>query len=115
MSPIAPDSPQLAGDYWVLPSVDDASGGVVRLHVAIAVGDPLDLQDADVQVELFVDDESLAVLEGPAPGPLPVIQLNGLNAYAMFLFDNPGDPPPTTAVVSVRGESFSFDVSIPIV
>jgi hypothetical protein len=25
--------PQLAGDYWVLPTIDHASGGVVRLQL----------------------------------------------------------------------------------
>jgi hypothetical protein len=114
MSPMSPDNPQQAGDYWVLPSIDDDSGGQVRMHVAIAVGSPLDLQDTDVQVEVLVDDESLAILDAPPSGLLPVVQLNGMNAYAQLRFDNPSDRPPSTVVVAIRGESTTFDVSIPI-
>jgi hypothetical protein len=42
---------------------------------------------------------------------LPTIQLNGINAYAQYVFDNPGDPPPQTVEVTIRGGTRSFDVS----
>jgi hypothetical protein len=108
---IVPDSPQQAGEYWVLPSIDDASGGEIRMQVAIAVGDVSDLSDVDVQVIVVAGGQSLAVAQGPVGGVLPTIQLNGINAYAQYVFDNPGDPPPQTVEVTIRGGTASFDVS----
>jgi hypothetical protein len=108
---IVPDSPQQAGGYWVLPSIDAASGGEVSMHVAIAVGDVSDLKDVDVQVVVVAGGRSLAVVRGPPGGVLPTIQLNAINAYAQYVFANPGDPPPQTVQVTIRGGTTSFDVS----
>ncbi|NNN30170.1 hypothetical protein HLK59_07300 [Streptomyces sp. S3(2020)] len=105
------ENPQLAGDFWVYPSVAEASDGSVRVNVAIAVEEPFDLQDTDVAVELVADGQSLSIVEGPAPGPLPAIQLTGANAYALYRFDNPDGLVPSTATVTVRGGSATFDVS----
>ena len=111
MSPIIPNDPQQASGFWVLPSIDDPAGGSLRLSVAIAVGDPLDLSDADVQVDVITGGQSLALTQGPAPGVLPAIQLNGINAYAQSTFANPGDPGPSQVQVTVRGGSTTFDFS----
>lgn len=114
MSPLQDETPQLASDFWVYPSVGEVSDGSVRVNVAIAVEEPFDLQDTDVAVELVADGQALSVAEGPAPGPLPAIQLTGANAYALYRFDIPDGLVPSTATVTVRGGSATFDVSLPI-
>lgn len=114
MSPMTPDAPQLAGDFWVHPSIGDVSDNSVHVNVAIAVEQPFDLQDTDVGVELVADGQALSMAEGPAPGPLPTIQLVGANAYALYRFDNPDNLTSTTVTVTVRGGSAVFDVSPPI-
>lgn len=115
MSLTNPDTPQQAGDFWVCPSLDDSTPGSVRVNVAIAVEQTSDLQDSDVGVELAADGQILSIAEGPAPGPLPAIELAGANAYALFRFDNPDNLVPATVTVTVRGGSTVFDVSLPIV
>ncbi|MEV4684067.1 hypothetical protein [Streptomyces kurssanovii] len=114
MSPMNPDAPQLAGDFWVYPSLGEVSDGSVRVNVAIAVEKSFDLQDTDVGVELVADGQSLSLAEGPAPGPLPAIEMVGANAYALYRFDNPDHLTPTTVTVTVRGGSAVFDLSLPI-
>jgi hypothetical protein len=112
MSPIVPDDPQLAGDFFVLPSIDDPVGGSLRVSVAIAVADPEDLSDSDVQVDLVAGGQSRAATQSPDPGVLPAIQVISVNQYAQFTFDNPGDPPPESVTVTVRGDSTTFDLAI---
>ena len=114
MSPMIEPEPQLAGDYWVLPSVDGTADGVLRLHVAIAVADPEDLGGGDVSVELIADGAPMQMLVAPEDGPLPSLATIGVNAYAIYRFANPDGQEPSTATVSVRGESATFDVSVPI-
>lgn len=115
MSPMIEPEPQLAGDYWVLPSVDGTSDGVLRLHVAIAVADPSDLGGGDVSVELLADGQPLQVLVAPEDGPLPCLSMIGINAYAIYRFANPDALQPSTVTVTVRGESSTFDLAVPIV
>jgi hypothetical protein len=110
-----PDAPRLAGDFWVYPSLGEVADGSVRVNVAIAVERPFDLQDTDVGVELVADGQRLGLAEGPAPGPLPAIEMVGANAYALYRFDNPDHLAPTTVTVTVRGGSAVFDLSPPIV
>ena len=85
------------------------------MHVSIAVSDLSNLQGSDLQVQVTAGGQELAMTNAPDPGLLPTLRLIGINALAIFQFDNPGDPPPTTVIVTVRGQSASFDVSGTIV
>ncbi|MET9734631.1 hypothetical protein ABZZ79_29540 [Streptomyces sp. NPDC006458] len=113
------ETPQLAGDFWVYPSLGEVTGTSVRVNVAIAVEEPFVLQDTDVAVELVAGGQALGIAEAPSAGPLPAIQMAGTNAYALYRFDNPdGLAPETeteTVTVTVRGASAAFDVSLPVV
>lgn len=113
MATVTPD-PQQAGDFWVCPAVSDEDGSV-RVSVAIAVEQPFDVQDTDVGVDLVAEGQSLALIERPTAGSLPVIQLVSCNAYALFSFANPENRVPQTVTITVRGGAATFDVSLPIV
>lgn len=114
-TPTAADTPQLAGEFWVYPVIDEISDGAVLAQVAIAV-DEADVLSADeVSVELSADGQTLDVAEAPPDGPLPVVRMVGANAYAQYRFANPDNRLPTAVAVTVRGGSTSFDLSFPIV
>ncbi|MEU0084735.1 hypothetical protein [Streptomyces sp. NPDC006274] len=115
MSPMVPDAPRLAGDFWVYPSLGEVADGSVRVNVAIAVEKSFDLEDTDVGVEIVAGGQPLSLAEGPAPGPLPAIEMVGANAYALYRFNNPDNLGPTTVTVTVRGGSAVFELSLPIV
>lgn len=104
-----------AGDYRVLPSVDDTAGGRVRMHVSIAVGSEDDVLAGDVDLALAADGQGLAQLERPANGRLGTVTLGAMAAIAFFVFDNPDNRTPTRAVVTVKGSSASFDFGPPLV
>ena len=108
------ETPRLAGDFWVYPSLSEVTGTSVRVNVAIAVEQPFDLQDTDVACELLAGGQSLGIAEAPAPGPLPAIEMTGANAYALYRFDNPDGLLPESVTVTVRGGSATFDVSLPV-
>ncbi|MFE5894915.1 hypothetical protein ACFQ6E_39180 [Streptomyces sp. NPDC056462] len=108
------ETPRLAGDFWVYPSLHEVTGTSVRVNVAIAVEQPFDLQDTDVAVELVAGGQSLGIAEAPVPGPLPAIEMTGANAYALYRFDNPDGLALESVTVTVRGGSATFDVSLPV-
>ncbi|MFJ4206603.1 hypothetical protein ACIP2Y_44340 [Streptomyces sviceus] len=108
------ETPQLAGDFWVYPSLHEVTGTSARVNVAIAVEQPSDLQDSDVAVELVAGGQSLSVAEAPVSGPLPAIQMTGANAYALYRFDNPDGLALESVTVTVRGGSATFDLSLPV-
>ncbi|OIJ66573.1 hypothetical protein [Streptomyces mangrovisoli] len=114
MSPVDPEEPQAAGDFWVVPAFGEGADDSVRVTVAIAVDESDGLQDTDVTVELLADGTALTVAEQPAAGPLPTIGLAGANAYALYRFDNPDRLTPATVTVTVRGGTAAFDVSSPV-
>ncbi|MCX4774841.1 hypothetical protein EES39_34960 [Streptomyces sp. ADI92-24] len=111
MSGIPDYPPQQAGDYWVLPTVDTAADGLVKLHVSVTVSAEDNLQDSDLQAEVTAGERTLVRESGPTPGPLTTLELLSINAVGFFTFANPGNPPPSAVVVTVRGSQASFDVS----
>ena len=113
MGPIPPDTPQQAGDFWVVPSIGDPAGGSLLVSVAIAVGEAGELSDTDVQAAIVAGGRSCALTQGPPAGALPAIKLLSVNQYARFTFDNPGDPAPESVTVTVRGTSTTFDLGAP--
>jgi hypothetical protein len=106
--------PVFVNDHWVLATLEDAGGGLVRCHASIAVGRDEDLQAADVEVRVLVGGQPLAVAESPPDGPLPSMTINGTTAFAQYVFENPGDPVPETIDVVLGGQTASFDVSPPV-
>jgi hypothetical protein len=111
MSPIMPDTPQEAGAFWVLPSIDDPTGGTVRVSVAIAVGQAGELTSDDVQVAVVAGGLDCALTEGPPAGALLSVELVSVNQYAQFTFEDPGDQPLEQITVTVRGDSTTFDLT----
>jgi hypothetical protein len=107
-------APQLVGGNWVLASLEDDRDGVSRCHVSIAVSEPGELSASDLEVQAVRNGAPLEQLEGPVDGPLPTATITGTNAFALYAFANPTDFPPEEIVVTVRGETASFDVSVPI-
>lgn len=103
--------PQQAGDHWVLPTIEEVADGLVKMHVSVTVSADDRLQDSDLGAEVVADGRTLARESGPRPGPLATMELLSVNAVGSFTFANPGDPPPSTVVVTVRGSQASFDVS----
>jgi hypothetical protein len=89
--------PQLAGDYWVLPTIDHASGRVVRLHVSIAVRDVTDLRGSDVAVSVSARGHPLPVISGPSAGLLTALQLIGVNQFARYVSATPTTIGPSTS------------------
>ncbi|WP_406458009.1 hypothetical protein OG782_34990 [Streptomyces sp. NBC_00876] len=107
-----PDYPaQQAGDHWVLPTIEEVADGLVKMHVSVTVSAQDHLQDSDLQAEVTAGGRTLVRQSGPLPGPLATMELLSINAVGSFAFANPGDPPPSTVVVTVRGSQASFDVS----
>jgi hypothetical protein len=111
MSPVPPYPPQQAGDYWVLPTIDSDPGDVVQMHVSMTVQDENDLTASDVRVRVIAGNQSLTLSAAPPPGPLPTLRAVGVNAYGLYEFANPDQLDPSTVVVTVKGQSATFDVS----
>jgi hypothetical protein len=112
---LMPDNPPVfVGGHWVLATLEDAGGGLVRCHASIAVGRDEDLRAADVDVRVLVGGRPLAVGEEPPDGALPRMTINGTTAFAQYLFENPGDPLPETIDVMLGGDTASFNVSPPV-
>ena len=107
--------PQFVGGTWVLAAVDDDRDGVTRCHVSLAVTGPGELSGSDLEVQAIRDGLPLEQLEGPGESTLPNVTITGTTAYADYAFANPSNFPPESIVVTLRGESAFFDVSVPIV
>jgi hypothetical protein len=108
-------APQFVGGTWVLASLDDDVGDVVRCHVSVAVGAPGELAASDLDTQVLVGGARLDQIEGPREGSLPSVTITGTTAFAQYSFANPHDRPPDQIVVALGGETVTFDVSIPIV
>jgi len=112
VTPNEPGTPALIGDNWVLPSVDDLSNSQVRMHVSISVSREERLLGSDVGLRLTADSTELSQTAGPeASSPLPVFASRGATAFAQYTFDNPGNLTPSSATVSVRGQSAEFPLT----
>lgn len=103
------ETPRLAGDFWVCPSLGEVTGTSVRVNVAIAVEQPFGLQATDV-----AGGQSLSIAEASAPGPPPAVQTIGADAYVLYRSDDPDGLAPEPVTVTVRGGSATFDVSLPV-
>lgn len=103
------------GGHWTLATLEDATGGFVRCHASIAVAEAEDLDAAAVDVQVLVRGTGLGLVEEPPNGPLPTARITGTTAFAQYVFQNAGDLPPEQIIVTVDGETASFDVSPPIV
>jgi hypothetical protein len=113
--PDALNPPVFIGGHWVLATLEDAAGGFVRCHASIAVGEAEVLDAAAVDVQVFIGETHLGLVEEPPDGPLPTVTISGTTAYAQYVFENPSDLRPDQITVTLGGETASFDVSFPIV
>lgn len=106
---------QMLAGTWVLGSLDDAAGGVVRCHVSVQVAEPGELSASELDVQLLIGGSPMSVMEAPADGPLPCFTITGTTAYGQYSFYNPGDPEPEQLAVTLGGETAFFDLTPPIV
>lgn len=113
--PDALNPPVFIGGHWVLATLEDATGGFVRCHASIAVGEAEVLDAAEVDVRVLVGDRPLGLVEEPPDGPLPTVTISGTTAFAQYVFENPNGLLPELIVVTLDDETASFDVSPPIV
>ena len=113
--PDARNPPIFVGGHWVLATLEDAAGGFVHCHASIAVAQAEALDAAAVDVQVFIGETHLGLVEEPPDGPLPTVTISGTTAYAQYVFENPSDLRPDQITVTLGGETASFDVSFPIV
>ena len=102
--------PALIGQRWTLPTIEQASGGVVTLHVSIMVGSADELTGSAVDAQVSVGGNTLTQTSRPGPGELMCIEMATVTAIADFAFDNPGDPPVDSVTVTIQGQSSTFSM-----
>jgi hypothetical protein len=106
--------PQFVGGTCVLAALNDDCDGVTRCHVSVAVTGSGELSGTDLGVQAIRNGAPLQRLDGPGESTLPSVTITGTTAYADYAFANPTDFPPEEIVVTLRGETAFFDVSVPI-
>src|SRR5262245_34476419 len=100
----------LIAGHWVAPLVATLPGQrLVRL--SITESRSRELRGDAVVAQLFAGTQRLQLLGAPRPEePLPEFGGPGVNASADFTFSNPQGLIPTRLVVTIGGESTSFDL-----
>lgn len=80
---------QMLGERWVLPTLESNEGGVVALHVSIAVGSVDAINGQPVGVGVVAGGQQLNLRQGPAVGSYYYLRTRAVTAVADFAFDNP--------------------------
>jgi hypothetical protein len=103
--------PELIANRWVALELS-FEGAVVRVRVGISVEQPGELLGNAVAVQLRAAADSLAQLSAPAPDVPLLWASTGFATYAWaeFVFDDPRALVPTTIVVTVDGQTGTFEV-----
>lgn len=106
-----------AGGHWVLPTMDGMDDGQIRAHVSISVGSPDDVGEGEVDLHVEAGGLSLEQIARPDPQSAPFVYLTtrATTAVGFFVFANPGNPAPTRATVTLRGEQATFEFGPPLV
>lgn len=102
--------PQEIAGLLTVPTIDDAPGGMVALHVSISIDRDSDIQADDLDVAVSAGGNALNQTARPPAGALlPKIMMASGTAFGQFTFDNPGDAAIDSVTVSLQGESATFN------
>jgi hypothetical protein len=104
---------QMVGGLWALPTLEVVSGGVVELHVSIAVDEVDALAGTPVVVDVQAGGQSLAVTSAPPDGQYYYLETLAVTAVADFAYANPDGLTPETVTVTIGGESASWPAELP--
>jgi hypothetical protein len=96
----------------VLPTLDLSVPSQVSVATSLTVVEVGELSPSDVTVQVLGDNnEPLAASSSPDPNEvLPITELRGLTAHALYTFDNPDNRTVTAVVVTVKGDSATFPI-----
>jgi hypothetical protein len=104
------ESTLIAG-RWVVPDLVVRERRVL-VRVSIAVGDRPQLLGSAVTVDVAAGTTLLRRISGPPPGsPLLEASTGAPTVYGDYVFDNPEGLTPTAVIVSIEGDSASFDLT----
>jgi len=102
--------PLLIAGRSVLPRLAVAPGRLL-VHASITMEEPGELLGSAVDAQVTAGGQLLTRLSGPAPGGrLPFASTGAVTAHADFVFDNPGNLPPTELAITIEGQTGTFDL-----